>query len=63
MKFLWFDACEGSFKKLKDKLTLAPVLTLPAGTDGFMVYCDTSQMGLGCVLMQHGKVVDMLPEI
>lgn len=55
VKFLWFDACESSFEK--DKLNSAPVLTLPEGTNGFIVYCDTSWVGLGCVLMQHGKVV------
>ncbi|XP_055824404.1 uncharacterized protein LOC129892914 [Solanum dulcamara] len=34
-KFQWSDACEESFQKLKDKLTTAPVLTLPDGTEGF----------------------------
>ena len=24
---------------------------------GFVVYCDASQVGLGCVLMQHGKIL------
>ncbi|WMV30062.1 hypothetical protein MTR67_023447 [Solanum verrucosum] len=33
------------------------VLTLPDGTDGFVVYCDASRVGLGCVLMQRGKVI------
>lgn len=56
-KFLWSETCEGSFEKLKDRLTSAPVLTLPEGTEGFVVYCDASRVGLGCVLMQHGKVV------
>ncbi|KAF3628364.1 putative PP2A regulatory subunit TAP46-like [Capsicum annuum] len=28
VKFLWSNACEGSFEKLKDKLTLALILTL-----------------------------------
>ncbi|CAN4115464.1 unnamed protein product [Withania somnifera] len=27
------------------------------GTDGYAVYCDTSGVGLGCVLMQHGRVI------
>ena len=57
VKFEWTDACEQSFQKLKDILTLAPVLTLPEGTGGFSVYCDASRVGLGCVLMQRGKVV------
>ncbi|KAF3660660.1 putative CST complex subunit CTC1-like [Capsicum annuum] len=57
VKLLWSDACEGSFEKLKDKLTFMPVLTLAEGTDGFVRYCDVSCMGLGFVLMHHGKVV------
>ena len=57
MKFVWSDLCENSFEKLKDKLTTAPVLTLPDGIDDFMVYCDASHVGLGCVLMQRGKVI------
>ncbi|XP_070013345.1 uncharacterized protein [Nicotiana sylvestris] len=54
VKFQWFDACEKSFQ-LKSRLTTAPVLTLPEGTEGFVVYCDASRIGLECVLMQHGK--------
>ena len=38
-------------------MTSAPVLTLPSGDEGYIVYCDTSRVGLGCVLMQHGKVI------
>ena len=37
--------------------SLAPVLTLPLGNKGYTVYCDTSRVGLGCVLMQNGRVV------
>ena len=33
------------------------MLTLPEGTKDFIVYCDASRVGLGFVLMQHGKVV------
>ncbi|XP_070046730.1 uncharacterized protein [Nicotiana tomentosiformis] len=44
-------------KALKDRLISAPVLTLPEGTDGYSIYYDASGVGLGCVLMQHGKVV------
>ncbi|WMV46137.1 hypothetical protein MTR67_039522 [Solanum verrucosum] len=42
---------------MKDKLTSTLVLTLPEGTDGFVVYCDASRVGFSCVLMQHGKVI------
>ncbi|EOX94130.1 DNA/RNA polymerases superfamily protein [Theobroma cacao] len=56
-KFEWSDACENSFEKLKACLTTAPVLSLPQGTGGYTVFCDASRVGLGCVLMQHGKVI------
>nr|WMB96863.1 hypothetical protein [Solanum melongena] len=55
VKFQWSDECERSFQELKTRLTTAPVLTLPDGTDGFVIYCDASSVGLGCVLMQKGK--------
>ena len=42
---------------MKTRFTSAPVLTLPDGSDGFVMYCDASRVELGCVLMQHGKVV------
>ncbi|KAI3780519.1 hypothetical protein L2E82_10501 [Cichorium intybus] len=39
------------------KLCEAPVLSLPEGVDDFVVYSDASTRGLGCVLMQRGKVI------
>ena len=56
-KFVWSEACQQSFDELKWKLTSAPVLTLPSGQDGYIVYCDASRHGLGCVLMQHENVI------
>ena len=41
----------------KDRLTSAPVLTLSNGTKEFVVYCDLFRVCLGCVLMQHEKVI------
>ena len=55
--FVWDDECEASFEELKKRLVSAPVLSLPSGSGGFVVYTDASHKGLGCVLMQHGKVV------
>ncbi|GJV79709.1 putative reverse transcriptase domain-containing protein [Tanacetum coccineum] len=46
---------ERAFQTLKDKLCNAPVLALPDGPENFIVYCDVSCLGLGCVLMQRGK--------
>ncbi|GJR33432.1 putative reverse transcriptase domain-containing protein [Tanacetum coccineum] len=48
---------EMSIQTLKDKLCNAPVLALPDGPKDFVVYCDASGIGLGCVLMQRGKVI------
>ena len=42
---------------LKDRLTSAPVLTLPSRNYGYTVYCDASRVGLECVLMQNEKVI------
>jgi hypothetical protein len=56
-KFEWSEACEKSFQELKKRLTTTPVLTLPDIKKDFVVYYDASKRGLGCVLMQDGKVV------
>src|SRR3989442_1410856 len=55
--FVWSEACQHSFDQLKEKLTTAPVLTIPSGTGGFVIYSDASLLGLGCVLMQRGNVI------
>ncbi|WP_457833166.1 ribonuclease H family protein, partial [Staphylococcus aureus] len=57
IKFVWSKECEKSFQELKRRLISAPVLTIPSGSDGFVIYSDASGKGLGCVLMQHGKVI------
>ena len=57
VRFNWTDRCEEHFLFLKDLLTSAPVLTLPSGDEGYTVYCEASRVGLGCVLMQNGKVI------
>ena len=57
MNFQWSDEFEVSFQKLKTLLATAPILTLPVDRDGFIVYCDASQIGLGCVLLQKEKVI------
>nr|XP_033513182.1 uncharacterized protein LOC117277876 [Nicotiana tomentosiformis] len=57
VKFQRSDACEKYFEELKKSWTSAPVLMLPEGPEGFVVYCDASVVGVGCVLMQHGNVI------
>ncbi|GJX88092.1 putative nucleotidyltransferase, ribonuclease H [Tanacetum coccineum] len=55
--FDWGEEQELAFQTLKHKLCNAPVLALPDGSEDFVVYCDASGIGLGCVLMQRGKVI------
>ncbi|KAB2631036.1 S ribonuclease [Pyrus ussuriensis x Pyrus communis] len=57
VKFEWDDRCEQRFQQLKHCLTHAPVLALPDDSGDFEVYSDASLNGLGCVLMQHGRVI------
>nr|GEX17127.1 hypothetical protein [Tanacetum cinerariifolium] len=47
---------ELAFQSLKYKLCNAHVLALLDGSEEFVVYCDASRIGLGCVLIQRGKV-------
>ncbi|WVZ51260.1 hypothetical protein U9M48_002419 [Paspalum notatum var. saurae] len=49
--------CEEAFQTLKKLLTSALVLAQPDVTKPFDVYCDASSNGLGCVLMQEGRVI------
>nr|GFD34839.1 putative reverse transcriptase domain-containing protein [Tanacetum cinerariifolium] len=57
VKFEWGDKQEAAFQLLKQKLCSAPILALPEGSEDFIVYCDTSNKGLGVVLMQREKVI------
>ena len=57
VRFVWDDACEKSFEELKRRLTTAPILVIPERGVGYTIYCDASKQGLGCVLMQLGRVV------
>jgi hypothetical protein len=53
----WTQKCQEAFEVLKEKLTTTPVLVLPDVHKPFSVYCDACYTGLGCVLMQEGRVV------
>ncbi|GJT55707.1 putative reverse transcriptase domain-containing protein [Tanacetum coccineum] len=55
--FDWGEEQERAFQTFKDKLCNAPVLALPDRPEDFVVYCDASGLGLGCVLMQRGRVI------
>ncbi|GJS05410.1 putative reverse transcriptase domain-containing protein [Tanacetum coccineum] len=51
------DKQDEAFHILKEKLCNALVLALPDGPNDFVVYCDASKQGFGCMLMQRGKVI------
>ncbi|GJY68135.1 putative reverse transcriptase domain-containing protein [Tanacetum coccineum] len=57
IKFDWGEKEENAFQLIKQKLCSAPILALPEGSEGFVVYCDASHKGLGAVLMQREKVI------
>ncbi|KAJ0695640.1 putative nucleotidyltransferase, Ribonuclease H [Helianthus annuus] len=56
-KYDWGDKQEEAFQLLKNKVCDAPILSLPEGTEDFVVYRDASRQGLGRVLMQRQKVI------
>ncbi|GJX56243.1 reverse transcriptase domain-containing protein [Tanacetum coccineum] len=56
-KYVWGVGQEEAFQTLKNNLCDAPILTLLDRVEDFVVYCDASNQGLGCVLMQRGKVI------
>jgi hypothetical protein len=56
-QFEWTPSCEASFQELKKRLTTASVLVMPDMEKPFFIYCDVSGQGLGCVLMQDGRMV------
>nr|GEV20598.1 hypothetical protein [Tanacetum cinerariifolium] len=57
VKFDWSEKEEAAFQLLKQKLCSVTILALPEGSENFVVYCDSSRIGLGAVLMQREKVI------
>ena len=57
VKYEWSEKCQRSFNNFKAFLTDAPVLTQSTCGKEYMIFSDVSLNGLGCVLMQEGKVV------
>ena len=57
VSFQWFDECEERFENLKTLMTSLPILNLPEDGVDFSLYCDTSGVRLGSILMQNAKVI------
>ncbi|GJY21672.1 putative nucleotidyltransferase, ribonuclease H [Tanacetum coccineum] len=55
--FVWGEEQEEAFVTLRRRLCETLILVLPEGTKDMVVYSDASYSGLGCVLMQRGKVI------
>ena len=55
--FSWMPECEVAFHTLRTLLTTASMLAQPDIEKPFDVFCDASSIGLGCVLMQEGRVI------
>ncbi|GKA99353.1 putative reverse transcriptase domain-containing protein, partial [Tanacetum coccineum] len=62
-KYEWVKEQEEAFQTLKDNICDTPILSLPDESKEFVVYCDTLNQGLGCVLMQRGKVENATAEM
>jgi len=60
--FKWGKEQANVFETLKDKLTKAPMLTLPNFTKSFEIECDASNIGIGAFLFQKGHPITFLSE-
>jgi hypothetical protein len=56
-KYVWSKDCDKAFNTLKKWLTTSPVLAQPNIAKPFDIYCDAFDTGLGCFLMQEGRVI------
>ena len=56
-KFNWTSECEAVFHTLWTLLTTTPILAQPDIEKPFDVFYDASGIGLGCVLIQEGRVI------
>jgi hypothetical protein len=56
-KFVWTKKCVEAFRRLKELLTMTPILKVPDVDADFWVCTDASKEGLGGVLMQEGRVI------
>ena len=57
VQFIWVDAQQDAFGKLKNAVTTPPVLRYYNLDEEVTLQCDASQSGLGAALLQNGQPV------
>ena len=60
--FLWTEATEQDFERMKALITQAPILRLPDFGKVFEIACDASGVGIGGVLSQEGHPIEYFSE-
>ncbi|XP_052203138.1 uncharacterized protein LOC127808607 [Diospyros lotus] len=59
-KFQWTNDADHAFATLKQAMTCTPVLAMPDFAQQIEVHTDTSNIGIGAVLVQQGRPVAFL---
>ncbi|KAJ9566079.1 hypothetical protein OSB04_002045 [Centaurea solstitialis] len=60
VRFVWDKAQDEAFKTLKERLSSAPILSLPNGTEGFVIFNDASKLGVRCQIYTNRKSLQHL---
>ena len=60
--FSWTQAATSAFNIIKEKLSIAPILSLPDFTAVFELHSDASKTGIGAVLSQKNRPIAFFSE-